>query len=73
MALHRTKHKFIVKTLHAIQDRRPWVRSWYVRGLRVGSWKSRSGKVYAVGHTTGGRVVIFNPRVCTPSHGWSDL
>lgn len=72
MALHRTKHEYITSLVHALHKRRGWVRSWHVRGLLVGSWKSRNGKVYAVGHAAGGEVVIYNPRVCVPQHGWGE-
>lgn len=72
MALHRVKHDYLPATVHAIKDRGRWVRAWYVRGLLVGSWKSRNGKVYAVGHDAGGTVVIYNPRVCVPRHGWRE-
>lgn len=72
MALHRVKHRYLPATVHTIQDRRGWVRAWHVRGLLVGSWKSRNGKVYAVGHDAGGTVCVYNPRVCVPRHGWEE-
>lgn len=70
MSIHTSKFH-VLKTMQRIQRKR-WARVWYVRGLMVGSFKTRAGKVLAVGHNELGECIIYDPTKVVPSHGWSE-